>query len=143
VIAYLDSSAITKLYLDDETGTDELHEITAGPATLATSRLSYVEVRSSLAAARRADRMARSEHERAVGSFEEAWLAYAVIELTADVSERAGAIADTFGLRAGDSIQLASMLELDPWREVIVVAWDARLRAAASAAGLAVFPPGV
>ncbi len=58
------------------------------------------------------------------------------------ISARAGAIAETYGLRAGDAIQLASMLELDPQHEVVVVAWDARLRAAVAAAGLMVFPAG-
>lgn len=140
MIAYLDSSAIAKLYLDDENATEALQEIVAGPVTTTTSRLSYVEVRSSLAAARRADRMRRSEHERAVGSFERDWSSYAVIEITDEVSRRAGAIVDAYGLRAGDAIQLASVLEFDP-SSVVLVAWDDRLRAAALAAGFAVLPP--
>ena len=52
MIAYLDSSAIAKLYLDDEVGMDTLREIVTG-STLVTSMLSYVEVRASLAAAHR------------------------------------------------------------------------------------------
>lgn len=142
MIAYLDSSAIIKLYIDDEVGSDELHEIAAGSAKLVTSRLSYVEVRAGLAAARRADRLDPTDHDRAVASFDEAWPAFSVLELTEAVGARAGAIAEAYGLRVGDSIQLASILELDP-SSVVMVAWDARLRAAARAAGVATYPAGV
>jgi len=107
---------------------------------VATSRLTFVEVRAGLAAARRSDRLDRDTHDRAVIAFMDAWAGYDVLELSEEVSVRAGAVAETYGLRAGDAIQLASMLELDPRREVIVVAWDTRLRVAAAAAGLTVFP---
>lgn len=52
---------------------------------------------------------------------------------------RAGAFAETFGLRAGDAVQLASILELD-LDTTVIVAWDVQLRAAAHAAGMAVYP---
>jgi len=142
VIAYLDSSAIIKLYLVDEAGMAELHEIATGSARLATSRLSYVEVRAGLAAARRANRLAPIEHDRAVESFDMSWPGYFVVELTEAVGARAGAIAETFGLRAGDAIQLASVLELD-LEQTMIVAWDARLRFASHAAGVATYPAGV
>ena len=140
MIAYLDSSAILKHYLFDEPGLTDVVAIATGSTVVATSRLSYVEVCAGLAAARRADRLDGAGHDRAATAFVEAWAGYSVLELSQGVADRAGAIAATFGLRAGDSIQLASMLELEPRDEVIVVAWDADLRTAASAAGLVVFP---
>jgi len=139
VITYLDSSAIVKLYLVDEAGTADLKEIATGPATIVTSRLSYVEVRAGLAAASRADRLAGPEHDRAVASFEDSWPGYVVVELTEVVGARAGALAEAFGLRAGDAIHLASVFELDVG-ETVMVAWDARLRIASQAAGVAVYP---
>ena len=139
MITYLDSSAIVKLYLVDEAGTADLKEVASGSARIATSRLSYVEVRAGLAAAHRADRFARPEHDRAVASFEDSWPAYFVVELTEVVGARAGVMAGAFGLRAGDAIQLASLFELDV-RETVMVAWDARLRSASHAAGVAVYP---
>lgn len=140
MIAYLDSSALIKQYLQDEPGFDEVYAIAAQTRTIATSRLSFVEVRAGLAAARRADRLGPIEHDLAVTSFGQAWQAYSVLDVSETVCLRAGAIAGIFGLRAGDSIQLASMLELGSEDDVVVVAWDARLRAAAASAGLAVFP---
>ncbi len=77
---------------------------------------------------------------RPLPSFEIAWATYEVIELTRVLSDRAGVVAETFGLRAGDAIQLASVLELDP-EETVLVAWDSRLRMAARAAGVASLPP--
>lgn len=139
MIPYLDSSAIVKLYLVDEAGTDDLKDIATRSATIATSRLSYVEVRAGLAAAHRADRLARLEHDRAVASFEDSWPAFLVVELTDVVGARSGAMAEAFGLRAGDAIQLASIFELDV-RETVMVAWDARLRHACHAAGVVVYP---
>jgi uncharacterized protein len=141
VIAYLDSSAIVKQYLRDETGVSELEAITIEATGRATSRLSYVEVRAALAAALRSSRMVPAEHKRAVGAFEQDWAAFLIVELSDVVSRRAGSIAEAFRLRSGDAIQLASILELDP-DETVLVAWDSRLRLAARAAGLATLPLG-
>jgi uncharacterized protein len=140
VIAYLDSSAIVRQYLTDEGGTADL-AATPGIKSLATARLSYVEVRAALAAARRGARLDSLEHDRAVASFDAAWAAFLVLELTQVVSERAGIVAEAYGLRAGDAIQLASVLELD-LDETVLVAWDSRLRLAARAAGVASLPLG-
>ena len=139
MIAYLDSSAIVKSYLLHEAGHDELESIFDSPVELAASRLTYVEVRAALAAARRAGRLTTFEHDRAVESFDVEWRSYAVVELDEPVGKRAGAIAEGFGLRAGDAVQLASILELDR-DTTLIVAWDVQLRAAAQAAGVAVYP---
>jgi len=142
VIAYLDSSAIVKSYLLHEAGRDALESIIDSPFELAVSRFTYVEVRAALAAARRAGRLTMVEHDRAVESFDVEWRGYAVVELDEPVGKRAGAIAESFGLRAGDAVQLASILELDRGTTMIV-AWDVPLRAAAHAAGVAVYPAAI
>ena len=139
MIAYLDSSAIVKAYLIHETGRDELDSITDSAVDVAASRFSYVEVRAALAAARRAGRLTTFEHDRAVESFDVAWRGYAIVELDEPVGARAGAFVESFGLRAGDAVQLASILELDR-DTTVIVAWDVQLRSAARAAGVAVYP---
>lgn len=141
MIAYLDSSAIAKLYLDDEDGSDVLRDVLSG-STLATSRLSYVEVRAGLAAAERGKRIGASAHDLAAAAFEEAWTAYVVIELSDSVSRRAGTIAEVYALRAGDAIQLASALEVDA-DDSLIVAWDVRLRSAARRVGVPVYPADI
>ncbi len=140
MIAYLDSSAILKHYLLDEPRLAAIHDIATESELVATSRLTFVEVRAGLAAARRSNRLDVVAHEHAVASFASAWAGYGVVDLSEGISARAGAVAEAYGLRAGDAIQLASALELDPRDEVIVVVWDTRLRVAAAAAGLMVYP---
>lgn len=139
MIAYLDSSAIIKQYIGDEAGRIDLESIISESAGLATSRLSFVEVWAGLAAARRAARLRPSEHDRAVASFGDAWAGYDVIELSESVGTRAARMAEAFGLRAGDAIQLASVFEMG-FEETVMVAWDSRLRSAARAAGVMAFP---
>jgi predicted nucleic acid-binding protein len=139
VIAYLDSSAILKQYLRDEAGGADLDEIQEGAKELATSRVSYVEVRAGLVSARRARRLSPMAHDRAVTSFEFAWATIDVLEFDEPISRRAADVADTFALRAGDAIQLATALELDP-NETVFVAWDVALARAARAAGMATYP---
>ena len=139
MIAYLDSSAIIKWYVADEGGTAQLEAIVTRSSRLATARLTYVEVRAGLAAARRANRLARMDHDHAVESFDSSWEALLIVELSETVGTRAGSIADAFGLRAGDAIQLASAMALDA-EDTVLVAWDARLRFAARAAGVATYP---
>jgi len=139
VIAYLDSSAIVRQYLADEEAMSYLAAISVETRSVVTARLSYVEVRAALAAARRATRLTPAQHDQAVDDFETDWATYVVIELTKVRSKRAGVVAETFGLRAGDAIQLASVLELDP-EETVLIAWDSPLRMAARAAGIASLP---
>lgn len=142
MIAYLDSSAIIKQYLVDESDMAELEAITGAMTGVVTSRLSYVEVRAGLASARRTTRLAPNAHDHAVASFDAAWAAFDIVELDESVSSRAGVVAEAFGLRAGDAIQLASVLEMD-LAETLLVAWDARLARAARAAGVATYPVGI
>ncbi len=137
MIGYLDSSALLKLFLDDEAVT-ELRGVVDLLASLVTSRLAYVEVRAGLAAARRAGRISVASHEVAVRAFDRVWPEYVVVELDGTLGQRAAGVAERYGLRAGDAIHLASALEVA--NNVSVVAWDGRLRAAAAAAGLRVFP---
>jgi predicted nucleic acid-binding protein len=139
VIAFLDSSAIVKTYLRWETGRDEFERLIDTSVQLAVSRFTYVEVRSALAAARRAGRLSPFEHDRAVESFEMAWRTYAIVELDGPVGNMAGSITETFGLRAGDAVQLASALALDG-DTTVIVAWDQNLRMAGQASGVAVYP---
>jgi predicted nucleic acid-binding protein len=71
---------------------------------------------------------------------DDTWAEMIILDLSADLARRAGDLTETLGLRAVDAVQLASALEIEP-DDVMLVSWDARLRGAASNAGLPVFPP--
>jgi predicted nucleic acid-binding protein len=137
--AYLDASAVIKLYVDDEGSGFDLESISAAFESLTTSRLTYVETTAALAAMRRGGRLSPARHADALQDFMALWATLTVIDLSYDVAVDAGEVAETFGLRAGDAIHLASLRALDA-PAVPLVAWDVRLREAALANGFACYP---
>lgn len=137
--AYLDSSGAVKLLLDDEGIDDELRAAIEAIGPLTTSRLTYVEIRAALAAARRSGRIRGADYDPTVSEFEAAWRTFEVIDLTPALARDAGEVANTFGLRAGDAIQLATLRTLGI-PDLPIVAWDIRLRAAAQASGYPCYP---
>lgn len=139
MIAYLDSSAVVKLFIA-EPERDQVHAIWSVAEGAVTSRLTYVEIRAGVAAARRSGRLDRAGHAVALSMLDDTWAEMIILDLSADLARRAGDLTETLGLRAGDAVQLASALEIEP-DDVMLVSWDARLRGAASNAGLPVFPP--
>lgn len=133
----MDSSALVKLLVTEE-GSDLADEIWDGAHRLAASRLTYVETRAALAAARRTQRPS-SRAAKLREELEARWRGLDVLELDDAVALLAGDVSDAFGLRAGDAIHLASALTLqDP--ELTLASWDARLRHAAAEAGLGLAP---
>lgn len=139
MIGYLDSSAASKLYLDDEGVAATLRDVMRDLDEVVTSRLTFVETHAALAAARRAGRFGAATHATAAGGFDRFWESVVVMDLDQAHAEAAAEAADVFGLRAGDAIQLAALRSTDP-DGTMLVAWDGRLRAAATASGFACYP---
>jgi predicted nucleic acid-binding protein len=138
VLVYFDSSALVKLVVDEQ-GSDLVVEIWDACTAACASRLGYPEVRAALAAAARHGTLSRSRHNTAKAEWERYWSAVRPVEMTLAVERSAGAAAESFRLRGADAVHLASALALeDP--QVLVVAWDRRLREGALAAGLTVAP---
>lgn len=137
-VVYFDASAFVKL-LVDEPGTDLAVDLWDGCDTAASSRLAFVEVCATLAAAGRDHRLSEPELDQAGRDWVEYWAAVRPVELTADVSRHAGVLVKTHALRGADGIHLASAMaieELDP----VMAVWDKRLHSSAVAAGLRVAP---
>ncbi|MBA2757349.1 MAG: type II toxin-antitoxin system VapC family toxin [Chloroflexi bacterium] len=137
--AYLDASAVVKLYLDDEGDAFDLRPIVDGFDSVTTSRLTYIETHAALAAARRTGRISAARHAAALDDLAIMWATFNIIDLSQDVAHDAGEVAETFDLRAGDAVQLASLRALAV-ASVPLVAWDVRLRRAAIANGFACYP---
>lgn len=137
--AYLDSSAAVKIFLDDEGDDFDLDVILAAFGSVTTSRLTFVETRAALAAARRDGRLAAPIYNDAIVEFDRMWRTFYVVDMSSDVALDAGEVAETFGLRAGDAVQLASLRALG-FVNAPLIAWDTRLRAAATASGFACYP---
>lgn len=137
-LAFWDSSALVKL-LVEETGTDVAGALWDGSSGVVASRLAVPEVSAALASAERSGRVdqaaARSAHDE--------WRRYLdallVMEVSAEIADRAADLVVAHPLSGADAVHLATALAL---REVepVLATWDRRLATAAVAEGLAVVP---
>lgn len=137
-IVYFDSSAFVKLLVEEDES-----EIAAtlwdGCDAPVSSRLAYPEVHAALAAAGRDHRLDDSARQQAVAAWDQYWTATRPVELTEAVTAHAGRLAAQHALRGADAVHLASALAVGV-DEILLAAWDRRLRAGAQAAGIQVAP---
>jgi len=141
VIAYLDASALVKLYVA-EPGTDEVAAVIERAEVTGTSVLSRAEVVAALAKATRMRVLAPDAALTARRRFEVEWGSLARLRVTESLMARAGELAWTHGLRGFDAAHLAAAMA---WQEssaesVVLVTWDRDLWGAARAAGLPGWP---
>jgi predicted nucleic acid-binding protein len=138
VIVYFDSSAFVKLLVEED-GSEVAAALWDGCDAAVSSRVAYPEVRAALAAAGRAGRLTPVDQRRAEAAWEGYWSATRAVELSAEVSLRAGRLAGDHALRGADAVHLASALAVSR-TEVVVAVWDHRLRAGAQTCALTVVP---
>lgn len=137
-LVYFDSSALTKLVVD-EVGSDLAAVLWNACDVALSSRLAYPEVCAALAAAGRNHDLTRSQASAARADWDLYWASMRPVELTADVEQTAGSLAAMHQLRGADAIHLASALALGS-TDLTVAVWDRRLHLGAVAVGLAVAP---
>jgi len=138
VILYLDTSALVKLFVQED-GSDLAVGLVDAADVMATSRLAYVETRAALAAAARARRLTRAALRSATTDLDRRWDTLGVVEVTQEIAQRAAALAETRALRGFDALHLASALAIAD-DEFVLATWDEDLALAALAEGLAVAP---
>lgn len=127
---YLDASALVKRY-SSEQGSGELLRAMRRFDRWMISRVGLLEARVAVERACGEIVARRIELER--GAFD-------VIELTEAVERRAGELAARHELRTLDAVHLASALAGMPHFAPVMACWDNRLRVAAAAEGLTLFP---
>jgi predicted nucleic acid-binding protein len=137
VIAYLDGSAVVKLFLE-EVGSSQMHELWRSAVPTATSELTVVELACALAAASRSRRL---EGEVASSVVDGSYVSERVDLVAADMTvvRAAARLGIDHGIRALDALHVASALVL-AGAEPTLVSWDERQRRAAAAEGLPVYP---
>ena len=104
--AYLDTSALVKLYVDED-GSDRLWNQVAD-TNPTTCRITWAEAAAALARREREDRGANTSFAVARARLAQDWPLLHVIEVTQALVERAGELAGAFSLRGYDSVQLAA-----------------------------------
>jgi len=139
MIAYLDTSALVKLYVK-ETGSAAVRAACDRSEALATSRLSYVEAHAAAARRAREGDLSQKATARFAENLERDWQDYAIVEVSEVVCRLAVELAGRHPLRAADALQLASALFLreSARQSILFLCFDERLVAAAKEEGLAV-----
>ena len=130
---YFETSAIVKLVMIED-GSDRADVLWDSSDLLLTSRLSYVEARAALAAARRSGRMTSRGLEQAKEALEARFDELDLVEVTANIVRSAGDLAEQHGLRGYDAVHLASALALET-SDLILVTWDGDLAKASRRVG--------
>lgn len=104
---YFDSSSLVKLYVD-EPGSKEVTELAAQASTLVVSVVAYAEARAAFARLRRIRDITPAAAAEMVVRLDADWHRFVTIDVTGDLTRRAGLLADRFNLRGSDAIHLAS-----------------------------------
>jgi predicted nucleic acid-binding protein len=138
LIRYFDASALVKRYVVEEHSETVQGLLSSG--SVATSRLSEVEVVSALARRCREGAFSESERDRTFDQIPRDFERFHVIEIVPEITALTYDLLRKHNLRAGDSLQLASCLYLSAklGRDVPLIGFDSRLTEAAEAEGLAV-----
>lgn len=137
MIAYFDTSALIKLVIDEE-GSDRaalVWDATDGPVSVA---LIAVEGRAALASAHRGRRLTDTRYRRARDEYLALLAGVAIVNVTAELLDHAGELAETEGLRGYDAVHLAAALRVSV---DVFCSSDATLCSAAAHRGLAVANP--
>ena len=108
---YLDTSSLVKLYVA-EPGSDAVRKLVDVATIVATSSIAYTETRAALARRRRERVLRPTAFASAEKTFEAEWPKYLTMEVTSALCRQAGEFAERYGLRAYDSMHLASFAEV-------------------------------
>ncbi len=102
----MDTSALVKLLIA-EAGTLQTQAAVREAEVVGTSILSYAELRAAIASARRANRVAPERYSSLIVEVNSLWHSLLRIVIDEDLVLRAGDLAERFGLRGYDAMQLA------------------------------------
>lgn len=139
---YFDTSALAKKYIK-EAGSDEVIKLVADEV-LATSKLTYPEMISTMVRRNRAGDISGKELSELIGIFEDDYNYFALIDFSDEMLSLVKAVLKRHFLKAADGIHLASALWLKNLinENVTFVASDTNLLKAAEIERLHAINPG-
>jgi predicted nucleic acid-binding protein len=107
MILYLDTSAVVKLYADED-GSGLVRAGVAAAKVCATHLIAYAETRAAFA--RKAQQLGYEDRLQAWrDDFERDWPSFEIVGVTHELVRRAGDLAETHRLRGYDSVHLAAV----------------------------------
>jgi predicted nucleic acid-binding protein len=141
MILFCDTSALVKLYID-EIGSALLKRSLEESDAVAVCRIAWAEAHAAFA--RRAREMPQDADaiNRARSALAGDWPHFLILDVDQSLVERAGDYADTFALRAYDSVQLAAASEVASVTQAptLFACFDTRLNKAAKVLGMSCLP---
>jgi len=131
MIAYLDTSSLVKLYIEEK-GSQDTRDLVSNAEIIATSLVAYPEARAAFARRHRENAFATEEYRRLVRAFDGDWEHYLNIRVTDELVLISGQLAEKHGLRGFGAIHLASAMILDGnvSASVLFSCYDQRLQQA-------------
>lgn len=136
MIAYFDTSAAVPLIVN-EPATDLCNRIWNESARVASVRLLYPEARAALARAHRLRRVTRPQLTAAVSELDSIVEQIDHVEVTPELAQTAGALAEHHGLRGYDAVHLAAARAVAD-DDLVLVTGDTDLATAASNIGITI-----
>ena len=132
MILYCDSSALIKLYLDEQ-GSPQVVDSFQSAQEKVVSVIGYAEVCSGIYRKARMGDVTRSARHKAIRGFENDWLAIMKVNLSWEVNQIAKQVLSKYSLRAFDALHLASALyfQRKSERDIHFLTFDQRQKEAA------------
>jgi len=129
MICYFDTSALVKLYVEEE-GSELVADYARKCIFVATSKVAFAETRAAFARAGREGILDVQAYRRVVDGFNEDWPSYFALEVSDSVLQRVDSLIDKYPLRGFDALHLASTIVLSRrtnGEDLLVACWDAKL----------------
>ena len=142
MIYYLDTSALVKLYIEEE-GSELVREKVGKASLVATSKVAYAEARAAFARCLREGLLDRDSYGKVVGYLNSDWPSFFIMEVTDTVIFKAGELVERYALRGFDAVHMASAVVLVQRVQVDslgIGCWDSRLFKSLVDYGFSVFP---
>ncbi|MEO8604991.1 MAG: type II toxin-antitoxin system VapC family toxin [bacterium] len=131
MILYLDTSALVKLYVEED-GSAVVGSWVRDAEAVATVRIAYAEARAAFARHQRDGALTAAHLRRVVTLLDADWGRYSALEVTDALVRNAGRLAERHALRGFDAVHLAAAIELrEPGTRVAFGCFDERLNHAA------------
>jgi predicted nucleic acid-binding protein len=139
VILFCDTSALVKLYVQEESS-EAMRVLADSATTISVCRIAWAELMATLARRVRETPADAAAIDIVRQRLRANWSRYAVVEVTQALVELAGDYADTFALRGYDSVQLAAarIVQQAADEPLHFACFDTRLRNAAAVLAMAV-----
>lgn len=134
---YLDTSALVKLYVDEE-GSPLVRMAVDQAEVVATSAIANVEARAAFVRRRHEGGISAGVYRGMVRDLDRDWARYLLVEVTDAIIRKGARLAESHRLRAYDAVHLASAAAVHARLAgpVIFASWDLGLEKAARREGL-------